>query len=89
MREIPNFNRALALILKERREKGGLTQADLAARIGGSAIYVRKIEAAQQTPTTTVFMLISEAFGLTPDEFMREVAQRVEFLNNTAKPPAS
>lgn len=89
MREIPNFNRALSLILKEYREKSGLTQADLAARIGGSAIYVRKMEAAQQTPTTTVFMLISEAFGLTAEEFMREVAQRIEFLNNSAKPPTS
>lgn len=87
MREIPNFNRALSLILKERREKCGLTQADLAARIGGSAIYVRKMEAAQQTPTTTVFMLLSEAFGLMPDEFMREVTQRIEFLNNTVKKP--
>lgn len=87
MREIPNLNRALALSLREHREKIGLTQADLAARIGGSAIYVRKMEAAQQTPTTTVFMLISEAFGLAPEEFMREVTQRIEFLNNTAKPP--
>lgn len=88
MREIQNFNRALALILKEYREKTGFTQADLAARIGGSAIYVRKMEAAQQTPTTTVFMLLSEAFGLTPEEFMREVTQKIQFLNNTAMPPA-
>lgn len=87
MREIPNLNRALALVLREHREKAGLTQADLAARIGGSTIYVRKLEAARQTPTTTVFILLGEAFGLTPEEFMREVTQRIEFLNNTAKPP--
>lgn len=79
---------ALSVIIKEHREKSGLTQAELAARIGGSAIYVRRMEAAQQTPTTTVFMLLSEAFGLPPEVFMRELREKIEFFDNIARPSA-
>ena len=53
--------------IRERRESLGLTQADLAARLGISRTTVTMWETEQNTPPTKMLTPLAEALGCTVD----------------------
>src|SRR5688572_14624007 len=56
------------LWLKERRSTLGLTQDELAERIGCSPDTVRKIEAGRRRPSRQIAELLADSFHVSPDE---------------------
>lgn len=68
--------------LKALREMRGLSQADLAERMGGmitpQAIY--KYEKGKMSPDSVVLIGLAEALGTSPDAFLRPVGMKVEGL---------
>ena len=53
-----------AQILKDARKKMGVTQAELAARIGADKSYISRIEHGKTVPTVSSFYRIVSALGL-------------------------
>ena len=58
----------LANRLKERRGALGLTQAELAQRVGVTRKTVNTVENGVFTPSTTLAIKLSQALGLTVEE---------------------
>ena len=83
MKNIPEFRRAFGYVLRHRREMAGLSQPELAARIGGSEINIRTLERAASAPSMVTFLLLAEALGVDPREFLGEVLARVSFLRSS------
>ena len=81
MYKISNFNAALALTLRARREQIGMTQMQLAVAIGGSEVAVRRLERGVQTPTVTTMVLLPKALDITPEAFLSEIMRQVAFLD--------
>jgi len=81
MYQIPNFNAALARVLRARREQTGMTQMQLAVAIGGSEVAVRRLERGVQTPTVTTMVLLAKALDITPEAFLSEIMRQVAFLD--------
>jgi predicted ATPase/DNA-binding XRE family transcriptional regulator len=59
--------------LKQRRQQLGLTQDELAKRVGCAEITIRKIEADERRPSLQIAQLLADQFGLT-------AAERTTFL---------
>ena len=53
-----------AQILKDARKKMGVTQAEVAARIGADKSYISRIEHGKTVPTVSSFYRIVSALGL-------------------------
>ncbi len=69
--------------IKQLRHKSGLTQEQLAARLGVSAQSVSKWENAVAMPDITLLPLIAEAFGVSIDElFDLTVEQKLRRIEN-------
>jgi transcriptional regulator with XRE-family HTH domain len=81
MHELPNFNPAFARIMRARREQARLSQMKVAAAIGGSEVYVRRMERGKQTPTTTTLVLLARALGVAPEKFLAEILHQMAFLD--------
>lgn len=88
MKNIPEFRKAFGYVLRHRRELAGLTQPELAARIGGSEINIRTLERAASAPSMVTFLLLADALGLDARDFLGEVQARIVFLrgNKNGKP---
>lgn len=82
MKDSPNFDLALGQILRENRERLGLTRKKLAAMIGGSESHIKAIETRKRKPTLPVFVLIAEALGIDADKLLLEVLQRQAYLKD-------
>lgn len=82
MKYTPNFDLALGQILREHRERLGLTRKELAARLGGSESHIKAIETRKRKPTLPVFVLIARALGVDADKLLLEVLQREAYLND-------
>ena len=59
MNDTPNFDLALGQIIREYRERLGLSRKQLAAIIGGSESHIKAIESRTRNPTITVFVLLA------------------------------
>ncbi|MCU0495379.1 MAG: tetratricopeptide repeat protein, partial [Chloroflexaceae bacterium] len=66
---------SLGTWIRRQRRVLGLTQAELAHRVGCAAITIRKIEADERRPSVQVAQLLAEQLGLAPAE--RELFLRV------------
>ena len=55
---------AIAERVREARERGGMTQAELAARIGSTQPALARLEAGGVTPSLDMLHRIAEALGL-------------------------
>ena len=80
MKNIPEFRRAFGYVLRTRREMAGLTQAELASKIGGSEINIRTLERSASAPAVVTFLLLADALKLDPRDFLGEVLARIAFL---------
>ncbi|MGL5862388.1 MAG: helix-turn-helix transcriptional regulator [Phycicoccus sp.] len=64
-------------VIRVRRDQLGLSQAELAARVGVDKRQIRRYEAGEAQPTLSVGRQIAEALTITLDELAGANAQRV------------
>ncbi|NVJ99412.1 MAG: helix-turn-helix transcriptional regulator [Alphaproteobacteria bacterium] len=65
-------NKELCRRLKSARKKAGLTQAELASRLGKLQSYVTKYEREERRIDVTELILITTAIGVDPVQFFSE-----------------
>jgi len=73
---------AFGQIVRARRERADLTQAELAVAANVSESYIQRIEYGQRTPTITVFLQLAKALDVEPTEFLQEVLRLQTVLSN-------
>ena len=67
--------RILGEVLARVRERAGVKQADLAARLGMPASYLSKIESGTRRLDVIELVQIAEAMDVDPAEIVRQVAE--------------
>ncbi len=75
-RRFVDVKMALAAGLRQRRERLGLTQAQVAERFGSSQSRVAKMEAAHRTVSTDLLLKSLFRLGASPRDVARLVAQK-------------
>ncbi|SBV92874.1 hypothetical protein KL86DPRO_10435 [uncultured delta proteobacterium] len=85
MRNIPEFRRAFGYVLRQRRELAGLTQPELAVRIGGSEINIRTLERSASAPSMVTFLLLADALDVDPHDMLGDVLARIAFLRGSGE----
>ena len=75
MEVIPYLAIAFGQTLRICRERCGLTQEELATKIGSVSSYIRFLEHGQKMPTINTFHLLCTALSIDPHEFMSEYLQ--------------
>ncbi len=66
-------HRALCETIAKAREKAGLTQRELAAKLGRSNSFVWKIEAGERRVDVLEFLDIADALGVSPTQLMKHL----------------
>lgn len=61
-------HKALIDLLIQKREAGGMTQADLAARLGEYQSFVARLESGQRRIDVVEFLDLAEVLGLDPSK---------------------
>lgn len=69
--------RALIDALKDARTEAGISQRELARRIGKPPSFVNKIELLERRLDVLEFIAIAEAIGLHSDELLRRVRSKL------------
>jgi transcriptional regulator with XRE-family HTH domain len=69
-------------IIRQRRAELGLSQADLAAKVGVDKRQIRRYEAGETQPTLNVALAIARALGISIDELAGEKTQRVDLTGD-------
>jgi len=82
MVKIIPFRRAVADVIRHRRTLAGLTQPQLAERIGGSEIGVRTWERAASSPSLETFLLLADALGVDAKELLGEIQSKMALLQS-------
>ena len=82
MAKIIHFRQAVADTIRHRRTLAGLTQAQLAERIGGSEIGVRTWERAASSPSLETFLLLAVALGVDARELLGEIQSKMAHLRS-------
>ena len=75
---------AFAGVLRERRERAGLTQEDLAERADVSARFVSYLETGRRQPTLTALAALSSGMGVSMSEIVRDLEERYVEADRTA-----
>ena len=79
---------AIRGLLVEARGRAGLSQRQLAARIGKCASHITMIERGQRRIDTLEFLAIAVALDLCPAELFSNVAERVADVRRQRQQPA-
>ncbi|HLA64234.1 MAG TPA: helix-turn-helix transcriptional regulator [Rhodothermales bacterium] len=59
--------------LRALRNRGGLTLADLASRLGyHTHSYLSEVESGKKAPTTELVVKVAREFGVTTDELLKD-----------------
>ena len=77
MQDIPFLSLAFSQMLREYREKSGLSQRKLAASVGCARSYIAFLETGEHMPSLNTFLLLAKAFGVDSLEFHAELRMRV------------
>lgn len=72
------FGQALAAQLRAERAASGLTQDELARRIGVSKMSVRRYLSGERPVAVPHFVELASALGLTIDELIRRSNERIQ-----------
>ena len=72
---MPTLNERIGEIVKQKRQRDRMTQADLGARIGVSGSYIGSIESAQTSPRIAELEGLGKVFRTTAFELITEAAQ--------------
>ncbi len=70
-------HRHLVEVLAEARNKAGLTQAELASRVGKDQSYISIIEGSQRRVDVLEFYALAKAMDCDPTDLFREVVGRL------------
>lgn len=70
-------HRHLVEVLVEARREAGLTQAELAAKVGKDQTFVSIVERGQRRVDVIEFIALAKAMNRDPVALMRSVCQRV------------
>jgi len=65
-------------VLVAARVNAGMTQHDLAGRLGGPQSKVAKIESRQRNVSLLEFLAIAKAIGVPPEDLIKRIALAVE-----------
>jgi transcriptional regulator with XRE-family HTH domain len=76
MRKYAAHRRAIVAVLREAREKAGLSQRALSEKLGEHVTYVHEIETDQHSVRTEEFIAIAQALGIDPTELLARVVKR-------------
>lgn len=71
-------NQVIVDVLRQTRERAGLKQEDLAARIGRDQSHISLIEGSQRRLDLVEFMRIARALGRDPVELFAELYRAVD-----------
>jgi transcriptional regulator with XRE-family HTH domain len=66
---------ALAANIRRLRQRDGLTQAQLAKKIGISAVYMNNLEMGGKSPSAEVLFALADGLGVKADE-LRQISPR-------------
>jgi transcriptional regulator with XRE-family HTH domain len=72
-RELKESRRRLCTALREAREAAGLTQTDLAKRLGVGQSYVSKIENGDRRIEVAELVLVCRALDIDPVKFIKAI----------------
>src|SRR6266542_5635606 len=75
-RAMASLNERIGDVVKRKRQRDRLTQADLGARIGVSGSYISGIEAAQTSPRISEIESLATVFRTTAFELISEAAKQ-------------
>ncbi len=68
----------LRLLLRDLREKGNLTQADVAARLDRPQSFVAKYEGGERRLSAIEFVDVARALGLDPVAALRQLLRAID-----------
>lgn len=68
-------HRALVALLIRKREAAGLTQSDLAAKLGEYQSFVARLESGQRRVDVVEFLALAELLGFDPEKALREISR--------------
>lgn len=80
---IPNFV-ALGKRIKLIRNKRGISQAELAERVGCSAPFISYVESGLKSMSLETFIYIANALGVSADELLRDSLENTLKTSNHA-----
>ena len=80
---IPNFV-ALGKRIKLIRKKRGISQAELAERVGCSAPFISYVESGLKSMSLETFIYIANALGVSADELLRDSLENTLKTSNHA-----
>lgn len=69
-------------VIRQRRSELGISQADLATRVGVDRRQIRRYEAGETQPTLSVAKSIARALGISIDELAGEETHRVDLAGD-------
>lgn len=72
---MPTLNERIGEVIKQKRQRDRLTQADLGSRIGVSGSYIGSIESAATSPRISEIEALAAVFRTTAFELITEAAQ--------------
>jgi transcriptional regulator with XRE-family HTH domain len=67
---------AFALALRQRREGAGLSQAELAERIGKVQSHVAKIESGERLVNVVELVKLAELYRISPEDLLRPLLKK-------------
>ena len=70
-------HRHLVEVLTEARKESGVTQVDLAAKLGKDQTFISLIERSQRRVDVLEFVALAKAMGADPVELFEEVVRRL------------
>ncbi|MDX0427374.1 helix-turn-helix domain-containing protein [Sinorhizobium medicae] len=69
---------SLVVLLKNKRESAGLTQSDVAKKLGEHQSFVARIESGQRRIDVVEYLTIAEAIGFDAAEALNELISQSE-----------
>lgn len=69
-------------VIRQRRDELGMSQGDLAAKVGVDRRQIRRYEAGETQPTLSVAKTIARALGITIDELAGDQTHRVDLTGD-------
>jgi DNA-binding XRE family transcriptional regulator len=80
MQKISFLGAAFGQVLRAHREKAGLTQKELAAKMDASLSTVKKLEHGDHIPSLQTVLILCRGLDVEPRDFVAEVTHRLAFL---------
>lgn len=85
MEELFLLNDAFGQTLRAHREKAGLTQKELAEKMGASLSAIKKLEHGDRVPSLRTVLILCRGLDVEPRDFVADVTYRLAFLEGRNK----